>query len=157
MSRWPEVQLDAVARLRILAAGLPHAAYSERVIASSFEDLWAVMGDLERGVPRFEGRVADVKVLSRSPRDDGEELELLSRSPTRLRLRFRAFLAPGWCVMTSRFANVGMAATPDENGTRVGHFEHARWLGAIVRPFSARNVEADFDRLTRILDAARMR
>jgi hypothetical protein len=46
--------LDPVARLRIMAAAYPGCARVERVLDAPFDAVWAVAGDLEQGVPRFD-------------------------------------------------------------------------------------------------------
>ena len=110
LERWPSARLDEVARLRAVAAGLPHAAYCERTIDAPFDAVWAVFGDLERGVPRFEWSVHSLEIVRR----DGEALEIVASGPLGPGGKFRAIWRPGWCVMTdfSGAAQIGMAAAP---------------------------------------------
>ena len=60
---WPLAELDPVQRMRVLAAGLPHVALAETVIAAPFDAVWAVAGDLVNGVPRFEHDVRSIEIL----------------------------------------------------------------------------------------------
>ena len=146
MSDWPRVELDPVERLRAMAAGLRGCAYLQGVIDAPRDDVWGVVGDLEEGVPRFEGTVSAAAIVHR----EGDRLVLDAR--TRLgRMRFDVVLRPGWCVMRSRFANVGMAARAEGDGrTRFAHFEHARVGSFLARPFQIRNVRADLERLANL-------
>lgn len=153
-SGWPTVEIDPVMRLHALAAALPHAFVAERTYDVRFDELWSRIGDLEGAVPRWEGGVSSIRILAR----DGEQLVLEARGPLGgPALRFDAVLRPGWCIMRSRLAHVGMAATPVGDGqrTRFAHFEGLRWLGALGRPFARRNVLGDLDRLGALLEASR--
>jgi hypothetical protein len=145
---WPEIELDPVARLRALAAGLPHVALAEHVFDAPFDAVWGIVGDLENGVPRFEFGVRDLTITAR----DGDQLELVSRDPIGLKTSFRAVLRPGWCVMHARSADIGMAAAATSDGrTRFAHFEGIRWLGRLARPLLLRSVRSDFNRIDRLL------
>lgn len=148
---WPSARIDDVARLRALAAALPHAAYAERVIEAPFDAVWAVFGDLERGVPRFEWSVRALQIVRR----EGDALEIAATGPLGPRGRFRAIWRPGWCVMTdfSGRGRIGMAAAPDgPTRTRVAHFEGTRVLGWLVRPFLARAVRRDLARVAALCE-----
>jgi hypothetical protein len=151
MNPWPQSDLDPVRRLRVLAAGLPHVALVEGVIDAPFERVWGLVGDVERGVPRFEQAVRSVEIVQRR----GDELELIVVHPLGVRVRFRAVLQRGWCVMGSRWGDVGMAATAEGGGarTRFAHFEGSRLLGRAGRPWFRRNVRGDFSRITALLHA----
>jgi hypothetical protein len=151
VAAWPSARVDAVARLRAMAAALPHAAYCERTLDAPFDAVWAVYGDLERGVPRFEWSVRSLEIVRR----EGEALELVASGPLGERGAFRALWRPGWCVMTdaSGAAQIGMAAAPEgANRTRVAHFEGHRRLGWIARPFLTRAVRRDLERLAKICE-----
>jgi len=149
VSDWPRVEIDPVARLRALAAGLPHVALVECVLDAPPERVWSIVGDLERGVPRFEDGVRSAVITARS----GERLEVVTRGTLGLRMHFRAVLRPGWCVMHSRFADIGMAIAAQDDGrrTRFAHFEGSRWLGRLGRGWFRRRVQRDFERLRRLL------
>ena len=149
--RWPSARLDDVARLRAIAAARPHLAYRERIIDAPFERVWSVLGDLERGVPQFDHYVRWIRITER----DGERLELESNAPwLGTTLRFEAIHRPGWCVMRSREAEVGMAATPLGDGrTRVAHFEGSRFLGRLGRWWLMRTIRAELETLARMCEA----
>jgi hypothetical protein len=149
---WPTVEVDPVVRLRALAAALPHVALEERVFDAPFERVWSIVGDLEHGVPRFEGHVRRISITRR----EDDRLELLSHGPLGSQLRFRAVLRSGWCVMHACLADIGMAAAATDDGrTRFAHFEGSRWLGRAGRPFFRRNVLGDFERLEQLLQELR--
>jgi len=148
---WPSAQLDDVARLRALAAALPHAAYAERTIAAPFDAVWAVFGDLEHGVPRFEWSVRELEIVQR----EDDALEIVARGALGSRARFRAIWRPGWCVMSdfSGRGQIGMAAAPaGPTRTRVAHFEGTRGLGRLARPFLLRAVRRDLARVARLCE-----
>jgi hypothetical protein len=48
--------------------------------------------------------------------------EVEIRSHLGIRMRLRAVLSPGWCVMHGRLLSVGMAATPEQQQTCFAHF-----------------------------------
>jgi len=113
--QWPVAGLDPVRRLTVLAAAIPGATVATRVLAAPFEDVWAVMGDLESELGRFQPDLHRVTVT----RTDGTRLEAVARSRFGMRARFDVVLEPGYCWMQSRFLLVGMAARPDPDGTLV--------------------------------------
>lgn len=108
--------IDPVARLRVMAAGVPGARVVERVLPAPPEAVWAVMSDLEGEFGRFQPDMRSVRVL----RVTGDRVEALARSKYGLRAHFRGVLRPGWCWLQSRFLVIGMAAAPEPGGgTRV--------------------------------------
>ncbi|MEV0989551.1 hypothetical protein [Streptomyces sp. NPDC049949] len=108
--------VDAVTRLRIMAAAVPGARVVERVLPAPLEAVWAVMGDLEGGFGDFQPDMRRVRVL----RVSGNRVEALARSRHGFRARLRGHLQPGWCWLQSRFLIIGMAAAPEPGGgTRV--------------------------------------
>jgi hypothetical protein len=111
---WPVAELDAIRRLRVLAAAVPGALVAETTLDAPFEQVWAVAADLENELPRY---LRDVRSL-RITRADGEHLEAYARGYAGLRARFDIALRPGWCVMRSRFLLGAMAAVPDGDRTR---------------------------------------
>ena len=133
---FPEARLDRIARLRVLAAGLPGTVVVETVLDAPFDRAWAWLSDLERSVPAFDRDVADLRVVRRRPAsDDGtgsgtraERLRIHTRSTGRMLWVpgvLDVDLAPGWCWMASRpqIYIVGMAAAPDGDRTRFAHLE----------------------------------
>ena len=153
MSDWPRVELDPVARLRALAAGLPHVALVECVLDAPVARVWSIVGDLEHGVPRFEDGVRSARIVART----GERLEVVTQNALGVPMRFRAVLRPGWCVMHSQLADIGMAVAPEDGGerTRFAHFEGSRWLGRAGRRYVRRRVLRDCERLRALLKPAR--
>ncbi|MFI8264572.1 MULTISPECIES: hypothetical protein [unclassified Streptomyces] len=108
--------VDAVTRLRIMAAAVPGARVVERVVPAPLEAVWAVMGDLEGGFGTFQPDMRRVRVV----RVSGDRVEALARSRHGFRARLRGHLRPGWCWLQSRFLIIGMAAAPEPGGgTRV--------------------------------------
>ena len=102
---WPVADLDAIRRLRVLAAAAPGAFVAETVIDAPFEQVWAVAADLEHELPAY---LPDVRSFTITRRD-GERLEAHALGYAGLRARFDIVLRPGWCVMRSRFLLGGMA------------------------------------------------
>jgi hypothetical protein len=147
-ARWPSARIDNVARLRAIAAARPHLAYCERTIDAPFDVVWSVFGDLERGVPQFDRYVRWIRITER----DGERLKLESNAPLPgITLRFDAIHRPGWCVMRSSEAEVGMAAAAlDANRTRVAHFEGSRFLGRLGRWWLTRTLHGELETLARL-------
>ena len=146
---WPEIELNPVQRLRILAAGLPHVALVEAVIDAPIEKVWGLTGDLVNGAPQFERGVRSAQILSR----DGDQLELTVRTSLGVRFDYRVELRFGWCLMESRFSQVGMAAIEEEPGrsTRFAHFEGSRFLGRLGLPYFRWNCAGDMRRIARIV------
>ena len=111
---WPVADLDAIHRLRALAAAVPGAFVAETVIDAPFDQVWAVAADLEHELPAY---LPDVRSFTITHRN-GERLEAHARGYAGLRARFDIVLRPGWCVMRSRFLLGGMAAVPHDQQTR---------------------------------------
>ena len=102
---WPVADLDAIRRLRALAAAVPGAFVAETVLDAPFDQVWAVAADLEHELPAY---LPDVRSFTITRRD-GERLEAHALGYAGLRARFDIVLRPGWCVMRSRFLLGGMA------------------------------------------------
>jgi len=158
-AEWPTAELDRVARLRVLAAGLPGVALRERTIDVPFDRVWAFVSDFERSVPAFDADVSSLRIRRR----DGGRLGIVARGSWRLLrapLAFDVDLRAGWCLMVSRprFYVVGMAAEPDGDRTRFGHLEglvgdtrFLRPLLAVSRVRHRRHVAHDLDGIEREL------
>ncbi|MFD3943081.1 hypothetical protein [Streptomyces sp. NPDC058579] len=125
-----------VGRLRVMAAGVRGAYVVERVLPAPFDEVWAVMRDLEGGFGEFQPDMRSVRVL----RVDGDRVEALARSRYGFRARFHGVLRPGWCWLQSRFLVVGMAAEAADDGrTRVALTGGVRVPGRPrLVPFGAR-------------------
>ena len=170
---WPVAQLDRVARLRVLAEGVPGAVFREYRVDADFERAWSVLTDLEHSVPIYDGQVTRFEVVERSPSADGAGERLrarvrVSRWTGPLTQRFQVDLSPGWCWMVgdAQLYLVGMAAEPDPagTGTRLAHLEGiplptARSLRRFValglralRRLHAHHVDGDVRRIIRLID-----
>ncbi|MCO6008224.1 hypothetical protein NE236_24910 [Actinoallomurus purpureus] len=143
--QWPTADLDDVRRLRVLAAAIPGARITERVLPLPADEVWAVMGDLEGEFGRFQPDMRHVRVLSR----DGERVVALARSRYGMRARLEGVVRPGWCWLQSRFLIIGMAAAPDPDGTRIALTGGLRVPGrAMIVPFgTARELDHALTRL----------
>lgn len=102
-------EIDPVERLRIMAAGVRGARIAEEVLPVPFEEVWAVMADLEGEFGRFQPDMRRVRVL----RVAGDRVEALALSKYGFRAHLRGFVRPGWCWLQSRFLIIGMAAAPE--------------------------------------------
>ncbi|WP_242882812.1 hypothetical protein [Actinomadura litoris] len=125
---WPVGELDEVRRLRAMAASFPGVLLEEAVLPSTFEDVWAVLGDPERGFP---GLVPDVRTLRVTERH-GERMRAAVRGRSGMRGRFDMVLRPGWCLMQSRFLVFGMGAVAEGDDTRFAYMAALRVPGARV-------------------------
>ncbi|OLB81855.1 MAG: hypothetical protein AUI14_01860 [Actinobacteria bacterium 13_2_20CM_2_71_6] len=143
---WPVADLDAIARLRVLAAGVRGATVVERTIAAPGDVVWGTMADLEGGFGRFQPDMRHVVVES----IDGDHIVALARSRFGMRARLRGVLRPGWCWLQSRFLLIGMAAVADGAGTRVALTGGLRVPGraAVVPVGTRRELERALDRLS---------
>jgi hypothetical protein len=121
--RWPTVELDPIARLRVMSRSLPGVAMAERTFDAPFDDVWDFVSDLEASVPQIDTDVRKLRILS----SDGERLRIRSWGHF-LGVTYRApdsdvELRRGWCWMHSPAYVVGMAAIPDGDRTRFAHLE----------------------------------
>ncbi len=146
---WPEAKLNPVQRLRVLAAGLPYVSLAESVIESPIERVWGLTGDLVDGVPQFELGVRSARIV----RKQGDHLELDVRTVFGIQMGFDVELRFGWCLMQSRYSQIGMAAIEEEVGrtTRFAHFEGSRLLGRLGLPFFRWNIAGDMKRIARLV------
>jgi hypothetical protein len=113
-SHWPVAGLDPVRRLRVMAAGLGAAMYAERRIDAPFAQVWATAADLDRELPHLVPTVREFRV---EPGPD-ERRAAWALGPLGHRARFEVVLRPGWCLMQSAMVIGGMAAVPEDDGTR---------------------------------------
>lgn len=151
---WPSSQIDPVRRMRILVAALPHAAFRERVLDAPFDDVWRIASDLEQGTPQWKKDVTGLAILQ----EDDEQLEVEIRSYLGIRLRLRAVLRPGWCVMQGRLFAVGMAAAPEGERTRFAHFEALRLPGSrVLRPLLRHRIHHELETLEGLAQRDRRR
>jgi hypothetical protein len=160
---WPVARFGPVARLRVLAAGLPGAVLHERTLAAPFERVWGYFADMERSTPEFDDQVGEFRVLRR----DGHRLVARVRSSgwPRAPITLDVDLEPGWCWMAARprLFVVGFAAEPEGGSTRFAHLEGLTFPGppalqAVARPLliatrrlHRSHVPADVDGIERAL------
>ena len=148
---WPTAELDPVARMRALSAGMPHVATNETVFDADFDRVWELIADFEQYTHQFEASVGRTKIVER----DGERLVLHVKGPIPALTpwqRFDVVLRPGWCLMSSKIGHVGMAARPEGEGrTRYFHFEGSALLGRLVKPLFAWNIRQDFRKMNGLL------
>lgn len=146
--QWPSAQLDDVARLHLLAAGLPGVSVHERVINRPFEEVWSFVSQLDDAVPRFDADVRRLRIRRAEPTPDGgKRLAITASSPWWLLwcpVRFEVDIRDGWCWMVARpqVYVVGMAAIADGDRTRFAHLEGVsipapRRLAPLLRPLHA--------------------
>ncbi|GHI06327.1 hypothetical protein [Streptomyces cellostaticus] len=121
---------DPVRRLRVLAAGLHAGMYREERIPLPYERVWAVAADLSAELPHLVPFLHAFQV----PAGDADRKQARAVARSGLREDFEVRLAPGWCLMQSRLIVGGMAAVPEDGGTRFAV------LGA-TRPTALRPVQ----------------
>lgn len=153
-SSWPVVGLDQVRRLRALAASIPGAAVTERVIDAPVDQVWSILADLEGAAGEILPDMTSVRVLAH----DGDRVVALARSRYGMRARLHGVLRPGWCWLQSRFLLIGMAATSEPDGrTRVALTGGVRVPGraALVPIGVRREARQTLDRLDAYVDKLR--
>lgn len=127
---WPIARLDRIARLRVMAAGLPGTTVVETRIDRPFDEVWAWVSDLEVSVPTFDGDVKSLRIeRGGDPDVVFQDLRIRTSSTAAvlwIPLVHDVKLARGWCWMASRpqIYVVGMAAEPDgDDATRFALLE----------------------------------
>jgi hypothetical protein len=144
---WPSAELDPVRRMRVLVAAMPHAAFREGVLDARFDDVWGIASDLEQGTALWKKDVTGLTILRR----EDEHLDVEIRSYLGVRLRLRAVLRPGWCLMQGRLLVVGMAAVPEGERTRFAHFQGVSLPGGrVLRPLLRHRIHHEFETLERL-------
>jgi hypothetical protein len=137
--------IDPVDRLAILAAALPGAIVRQRQITAPFDAVWRVIADLEHAIPRYEPRVAHVRVIERH----GHLLRVLVQDTGGREEMMDAKLRPGWCLMQSATVVVAFAARRLGSQTLLAHLEHQRVQTSLTsqsRSDYRRAAEAKIDR-----------
>ncbi|MEV6927989.1 hypothetical protein AB0M46_26290 [Dactylosporangium sp. NPDC051485] len=136
---WPRADLNPVHRLRALAAGIPGAHVTERLIDAPFDEVWPVAGDLEGEFGNYQPDMRHVRIT----RTNGDRLEAVARSRFGLRARFDVVSRPGWCWMQSRLLLIGVAAAPADGGTLIAMTGGVRVPGrAAILPWGVRRESA---------------
>lgn len=114
--------IDPIDRLAVLAAALPGSVVAQRRIAAPFDAVWRVIEDLENAIPRYEPRVARVRIVEQR----GEFLRVLVQDTAGREDAMDARLRPGWCLMQSATVVVAFAARREGSRTLLAHLEHRR-------------------------------
>lgn len=146
---WPQAELTDVERFRALAAAVPGATVTERVLQGAPEHVKALLADLDT----FAAIQADLTSATLLERD-GERVVVLARGKRGQRARLTGQLRPGWCWLQSRFLIIGMAAAAERGGgTRVAVTGGIRVPGrAAIVPIRVRQESTKtLDRLERLL------
>ena len=112
---WPQVELTDVERFRALAAAVPGAAVTERVLPAAPDQVKDMLADLDV----FTTVQADLSSATLEERD-GDHVVVRARGARGQRARLEGQLRPGWCWLQSRFLIIGMAVAAEPGGgTRV--------------------------------------
>ncbi|KAK1179554.1 hypothetical protein B7755_016220 [Streptomyces sp. NBS 14/10] len=122
------MSVDAVTRLRLMAAGLHTTLYAEERLELPYDKVWAVASDLAGELPHLVPLLREFRVQP----GDADRKRALAVGPLGCRSAFDVRLAPGWCLMQSRLVVGGMAAVPEGDGTRFAMLGAAR--PAALRP-----------------------
>ena len=136
---WPSAELTEVERFRAMAAGVPGAAVTERVVDAPIERVRELLMDLDV----FAEIQADL-VSAEVVRRDGDRVVVLAKGRRGQRARLEGQLRPGWCWLQSRFLIIGMAVAPEpDGGTRVALTGGIRIPGrAAIVPLGVRRESA---------------
>lgn len=135
--QWPIAELDPVRRLRVMATAV-HGTFADAFTEHPPEDVWRVVSDLERELPRLlpDFRTATVRAES-APRGEpaagtgDRHLDVLAVGYLGQRARFDVDISPGWCWMQSRFLLCGFAVTLEKDRTRFAFLGGIRPSGAL--------------------------
>ncbi|WP_432878643.1 hypothetical protein ACQPYH_31375 [Kribbella sp. CA-245084] len=151
MSDWPTIELTDVERFRALAAGVPGAVVTERVLPAGPDQVKAMLTDLQV-FAAIQADFVSATVLER----DGDRVVVLAKGRRGQRARLMGQFRPGWCWLQSRFVIIGMAVAAEPGGgTRVALTGGIRVPGrAAIVPIRVRQESAKtLDRLERLLRA----
>ena len=146
---WPQAELTDVERFRALAAGVPGAAVTERVLPADPDQVREMLADLNV----FAAVQADFVSATVEERD-GDHVVVRARGARGQRARLVGQLRPGWCWLQSRFLIIGMAVAAESGGgTRVALTGGIRVPGrAAIVPIGVRRESTKtLDRLERLL------
>lgn len=146
---WPQAQLTDVERFRALAAGVPGAAVTERVLPAAPDQVKDMLADLDV----FATIQADLVSATLEERD-GDHVVVRAKGARGQRARLEGQLRPGWCWLQSRFLIIGMAVAAEPGGgTRVALTGGIRVPGrAAIIPIRVRQESSKtLDRLQELL------
>lgn len=148
---WPQVEPTDVERFRALAAGVPGATVTERVLAAPPDRVKELLTDLDT----FATIHADL-VSATLLEHDGDRVVVLARGRRGQRARLEGQFRSGWCWLQSRFLIIGMAVSDEPGGgTRVALTGGIRVPGrAAIVPLRVRQESTKtLDRLEQLLRA----
>ncbi|HET6739821.1 MAG TPA: hypothetical protein VFH76_12830 [Kribbella sp.] len=148
---WPQAELTDVERFRALAAGVPGAAVTERVLPYEAGQVKTAVSDLDT----FAHVHADL-VSATLVEQEGDHVVVLAKGARGQRARLVGQFRPGWCWLQSRFLIIGMAvAAEPAGGTRVALTGGIRVPGrAAIVPIRVRQESRKtLDRLEELLRA----
>lgn len=112
---WPQIELTDVERFRALAAGVPGAAVTERVLRQDPDRVRALLTDLDV-FAEIQADLVSATLVQR----DGDHVVVHAKGARGQHARLEGQLRPGWCWLQSRFLIIGMAAAAEPGGgTRV--------------------------------------
>lgn len=151
MTDWPTIELTDVERFRALAAGVPGAAITERLLPADPDRVKAMLADLTI-FAEIQADLVSAAVLER----DGDRVVVLAKGRRGQRARLTGQFRPGWCWLQSRFLIIGMAVAAEPGGgTRVALTGGIRVPGrAAIVPIRVRQESAKtLQRLERLLRA----
>jgi len=151
MTDWPQVELTDVERFRTLAAGVPGAAVTERVLPESPERVTELLADLDV-FAEIQADFVSATLVERA----GDRVVVQAKGALGQRARLEGHFRPGWCWLQSRFLIIGMAASPEPTGgTRIALTGGIRIPGrAAIVPLGVRRESTKtLDRLERLLRA----
>lgn len=145
-SIWPLAELDTIQRLHIMAAAVPGAAVTERIIDAPLERVWAELADFPGGFTQVQPDMHAVRVVQRA----ADKVTLHAVSRYGMRAQLYGTERTGWCWLQSRFLIIAMAAVQEPDArTRVALTGGARVPGraAIVPIGVRREARRSLDRL----------
>jgi len=148
---WPQAELTDVERFRALAAGVPGAAVTERVLPADPDQVKTMLADLNV----FAAVQADF-VSATIEEQAGDRVVVRAKGARGQRARLVGQLRPGWCWLQSRFLIIGMAVAAEPGGgTRVALTGGIRVPGrAAIVPIGVRRESTKtLDRLEQLLRA----
>jgi len=149
---WPDVMLDEVARLEVLARARPYLCLEEVRVDLPLDRVWSAVADMETGVPLYASGIERVEILER----DGEALRLRAFGRFGPGLRLEAELRRGWCLMWSGRLEIGIAAAEcvRTGETRLAHFEGVRGTGPWLRPIVRQKVRRELAQMVWLVRSA---
>ena len=107
--------LNPIFRLRLATAALDGAVCTERYIPFPYCQVWDVISDLERELPRIVTTMRSCRVIA----SDGHTMQVLATSVLGFKAQFNVRLRNGCLLMQSRCIAIGAVADPHGQGTQL--------------------------------------